>query len=62
MGFQDINNCQGPLFVLEDLNSAGRQKIAALRKHIEHLNELVSECNDEELDNEIDLHRRQLTA
>ncbi|XP_044743438.1 vesicle transport protein SEC20 [Chrysoperla carnea] len=59
---QDINNCQGPLSVLEELNNAGRQKIASLRKHIEHLNELVSECNDEELDNEIDTHRKQLTS
>ena len=35
--------CPGPLEVLNELNSEGRSKISALRKHIQHLEDLAKE-------------------
>nr|CAD7399867.1 unnamed protein product [Timema poppensis] len=34
---QDINHCTGPLELLNELNCEGRTKLAALRKHIDRL-------------------------
>ncbi|XP_067007030.2 vesicle transport protein SEC20 [Anabrus simplex] len=63
---QNIQQCPGPREVLNELNSEGRAKIAALRKHIEQLERLAKEQEKEmtktELLKEVESHRQQLTS
>ncbi|XP_066149412.1 vesicle transport protein SEC20 [Euwallacea fornicatus] len=58
---QDINACPGPLFELQNLNSAGRSKIATLRKLIDEFGDTVKEHRNEELLREVILEREQLS-
>ncbi|KAJ9594401.1 hypothetical protein L9F63_014191 [Diploptera punctata] len=63
---QDISTCPGPLEVLNELNSEGRSKISALRKHIEELENLAKEHEREPerilLLKEVESHRNQLSS
>ncbi|KAL7302244.1 hypothetical protein TKK_0004915 [Trichogramma kaykai] len=43
---QDIQNCNGPLEVLNDLNAVGREKIAKLRENIELLERITERQRD----------------
>ena len=65
MCLQDISTCTGPLEVLNELNSEGRSKISALRKHIDQLENLAKEHEKEKervsLLQEVESHRNQLT-
>lgn len=58
--FKDINICTGPLSELKNLNSAGRAKIATLRKLMDEFGDTVKEHRDQELLKEVLLEREQL--
>lgn len=62
MFLQDINACEGPLSELHDLNSAGRTKIANIRKQIDKLGDLAKENKDPALLKEVVLQREQLSS
>ncbi|GLG97968.1 Vesicle transport protein SEC20 [Gryllus bimaculatus] len=63
---QDIQTCAGPREVLNEMNSEGRGKIAALRKHIDRLEILAKEQDTEntksQLLAEVENYRQQLTS
>ncbi|KAI4482497.1 hypothetical protein M0802_013652 [Mischocyttarus mexicanus] len=63
---QDIQQCSGPLELLNELNTEGREKITALKSSIDKLNSLaeikVNEKERTELLTEIETYRCQLTA
>ncbi|KAJ8867395.1 hypothetical protein PR048_031196 [Dryococelus australis] len=63
---QDINHCSGPRELLNDLNSEGRAKLAALRQQINQLEVLAGEedkpADRSALLEEVVGHRQQLTS
>lgn len=59
---QDINACVGPLSELHNLNSAGRNKIANIRKQIDKLGDIAKENKDKDLLKEVVLQREQLSS
>lgn len=59
---QDINSCTGPLSELKNLNSAGRAKIATLRKLMDEFGDTVKEHRDQQLLKEVILEREQLAS
>ncbi|XP_067619013.1 vesicle transport protein SEC20 [Eurosta solidaginis] len=58
---QDILTYRGNIHELEALNEAGRAKLAALRKSIQHLDDWAYDTSDAELSKEVDLHRDQFS-
>lgn len=58
---QDINACVGPLSELQNLNSAGRSKISALRRYIDRFGDIAKETKDAKLLKEVVLQREQLS-
>ncbi|ENN74932.1 vesicle transport protein SEC20 [Dendroctonus ponderosae] len=59
---QDIGACNGSLSELQNLNSAGRSKIAVLRKLINEFGDTVKEHKDSVLLKEVILERDQLAS
>ncbi|XP_015188305.1 PREDICTED: vesicle transport protein SEC20 [Polistes dominula] len=63
---QDIQQCSGPLELLNELNTEGREKITALKSSIEKLSSLaeikVNEKERTELLAEVESYKCQLTA
>lgn len=51
----------GPLSELQNLNSAGRSKISALRKYIDRFGDIAKETKDAKLLKEVVLQREQLS-
>ncbi|XP_039970578.1 vesicle transport protein SEC20 [Bactrocera neohumeralis] len=58
---QDILTYRGSIHELEALNEAGRAKLAALRKSIQHLDDWARDTGDAELCKEVDSHRDQFS-
>ncbi|XP_036323600.1 vesicle transport protein SEC20 [Rhagoletis pomonella] len=58
---QDILTYRGNIHELEALNEAGRAKLAALRKSIQHLDDWARDTGDAELNKEVDSHRDQFS-
>nr|CAH7738294.1 unnamed protein product [Callosobruchus chinensis] len=58
----DINNCTGPLLALNALNSAGRSKVASIRKSIDRLSDIAKDTRDNELMKELALQKEQLAS
>lgn len=56
---QDITGFRGTNEELNQLNEAGREKLAMLRKCIERLDDHVSDLNDSTLLTEVGSHRQQ---
>uniref|UniRef100_A0A182IV71 Sec20 C-terminal domain-containing protein n=1 Tax=Anopheles atroparvus TaxID=41427 RepID=A0A182IV71_ANOAO len=56
----DINNFRGTIVELETLNEAGRDKLAALRKCIERLEDLAHDEGNSDILKEVEKHREQL--
>ncbi|XP_046835132.1 vesicle transport protein SEC20 [Vespa crabro] len=63
---QDIQQCTGPLELLNELNAEGREKITALRSSIDKLTSLaeteINENERTELLAEVETYKKQLTA
>lgn len=63
---QDIQQCTGPLELLNELNAEGREQITALRSSIDKLSSLaetkINEKEKSELLTEVETYRKQLTA
>ena len=64
--FQDIQQCTGPLELLNELNAEGRAKIAALKSSIDELVSVAeresSEKKKAELLAEVDTYKQQLNT
>lgn len=58
---QDIVGFRGTLDELNNLNEAGRAKIATLRKCIERLDDYAADTNSSVISAEIDSHRQQFS-
>lgn len=66
MSTKDIQQCSGPLEVLDELNAKGRVKIATLKYHIEELASIADTETDEkkrvELLSAVDSSKEQLNT